>query len=114
MRDDQRDRLKTLTESLAEVVLDEADPATWPGAGVKSAQWTQQERGDRYWSKRNAAATLGLLERVQRVLTDAAQAGAAGHPERPDLEQDINDAERKAAKLLKGIQTKAAAAGRGA
>ena len=58
MRDDQITRLQALSESLGEVVIHEVDPANWPGAEKDPADLTQQERGDRYWSKKNAAATM--------------------------------------------------------
>jgi hypothetical protein len=34
MRPDQIQRLQDLSEKLAEVVLEEADPKEWPGAGI--------------------------------------------------------------------------------
>ena len=117
MRDDQRERLEGLTEKLAEVVLMEADPDEWPGAHVPMAAWSQQERGDRYWCKRNAAATLGLLERLQRTLTDQATAEGAKAEQRQaddELDREINEAERRAAKLLAKVKATASSAGRGA
>ena len=112
MRPDQRTKLETLTETLTDVVLDECEPETWPGAGKKVGEMTQQERGDRFWCKRNAAATLGLLERVQRTLADVADAEKGGH-DRPDLDKEIAKAERDAARLLSKVQQSASAAGRG-
>lgn len=67
MRDDQITRLQALSESLGEVVIHEVDPANWPGAEKDPAELTQQERGDRYWSKKNAAATMTLLLKVVNI-----------------------------------------------
>jgi len=109
MRADQIARLSDLTQKLAEVVLEEADPDEWPGAGVPLAALTQQERGDRYWCKRNAAATMSLLERVQRTLADAADPGANGKPnDRPELDNEIQAAEKEAARALEAARKRAA------
>lgn len=116
MRPDQIDRLKDLSEKLADVVLEEADPDTWPGRGLAAADMTQQERGDRYWCKRNAAATFGLLERTTRTIADATQANpnAADRPnDRPELDQEVNRLEKEAGKLLEKVMGKAAAVARG-
>jgi hypothetical protein len=115
MRPDQRKRLEELTEKLADVVLLEADPDEWPGATKGPADLSQQERGDRYWAKKNAAATLALLERTQRTLSDAAAGGAhRGDAPGEDLDRDIKDAERRAQSLLDKVKAKAGSVGRGA
>lgn len=114
MRKDQIERLDALTEKLAEVVLEEADPDFWPGAGVPLAEISQQQRGDRYWCKKNAAATMALLERLQRTVTDATSDKRNNRPDdEEDLDREIKEAEARATKLLASVQKKAAAAGRG-
>ena len=108
MRQDQIARLQKLSEKLADVVLEEADPDTWPGAGVPLADVSQAQRGDRYWCKKNAAATFALLERAHSLLTDAKDIAPNGKPfERPDLDQDIADAEKRAAKAVSKAVAKA-------
>lgn len=108
MRQDQIDRLQALSEKLADVVLEEADPDTWPGAGVPLADVSQAQRGDRYWCKKNAAATFSLLERAHSLLTDAKDPSTNGAPfERPDMDQDIADAEKRAAKAVAKAQERA-------
>ena len=90
------------------MVLDEADPDTWPGAGIPLADVSQQQRGDRYWCKKNAAATFALLERTHSLLTDAKDIAPNGKPfERPDLDRDIADAEKRAAKAVAQAQERA-------
>lgn len=115
MRKDQITRLDELTEKLADVVLDEADPDFWPGNGVPLADLTQQQRGDRYWCKKNAAASMALLERLQRTVSDATGGRRNNGTEEAEeeLDREIADAEKRAAKLLDEVQKKAAAAGRG-
>lgn len=115
MRKDQIEALDSLTEKLADVVLSEADPDVWPGKGKQPVELTREERGDRYWCKRNAAATLSLLERVQRTMTDALTAdplprAASGES---DLDKDISRHEKEAAAMLDRIQKKSAAVTRG-
>jgi len=101
MRPDQLERLRDLEERLADVVLEEADPDTWPGAGKPLADLTQQQRGDRFWCKRNAAATFGLLERTVRTLADAvAPHGGRGEEHDDELGNEIERMEREASKVL--------------
>jgi hypothetical protein len=114
MRADQIQRLKDLEEKLAEVVLEEADPDLWPGAGVPLADMTHDQRGSRYWAKKNAAASFALLDRTISMARDAEAVNplTGNHNPRPDLDKEINDAEKKAAKMLEAIAEKAKTAGR--
>lgn len=104
MRPDQLKRLQDLTEKLADVVLEEADPATWPGAGIKSAEWTQQERGDRYWQKKNAAATFMLLSKADEIIQRRSAAKSPDEDAGEDLDRTIAHAEKEAARALERIQ----------
>ena len=113
MRPDQIQRLAELSEKLAEVVLEEADPAEWPGANMPLASLSQQERGDRYWCKKNAAATFALLERTSSLLTDAKDLRNNRPGEDDDMEKQIAAKEREAAKLLDKVMKGAKAASRG-
>lgn len=113
MRQDQIQRLAELSEKLAEVVLEEADPAEWPGAGVPLASMTKEERGDRYWSKKNAAATFALLERTTSLLTDAKDLRNNRPEDDADMEKQIAAKEREASKLLDKVMKGAKAASRG-
>lgn len=109
MRDDQYARLKALTEKLADTVVDEADPDNWTGKGKRPAELTRDERGDRYWCKKNAAASLSVMMRIYSVAGMVERAGAAP-PELPagaggetDLEREVSLAEREAQKILTRI-----------
>lgn len=92
MRDDQIKRLKALSEGLADVVLEEANPDNWPGAGKSLADLSREERGDRHWSKKNAAASMTLLVKVISI-TGHVQGGTLP---KGDTEEDLEAMQAKA------------------
>ncbi|HAV37459.1 MAG TPA: hypothetical protein DCX52_14085 [Massilia sp.] len=114
MRQDQYEKLQELTEKLTDAFIGEADPAVWPGHGVAIAAMDQQTRGDRYWCKKNAAATLSVIVRTtsligviqQRSLLGAGGGVPAPEQEKEDdgLEADVKAAEKEATKLLAQLQ----------
>jgi hypothetical protein len=106
MRQDQFTKLQTLSEKLIDVAIDEADPANWPGSGWKPNELTKEQRGDRYWCKKNAVSTVSLIERINRMIFDVRQIGGDNpDPEaEDDLDRDIAAAEKEAAKLLDKMQ----------
>lgn len=82
---------------LADRFILEADPTEWPAAGVPPAEWTQQQRGDVYWHKKNAMATGAVLRYVLDVTakhTDPDNKGA--QKDEDDLDAQIKAAEKKA------------------
>lgn len=106
MKQEQFERLQALSEKLTEVFLEEADPDSWPGAGAKIADMTKEQRGDRYWSKKNAAATITLMQRIH-TLTDVIRAKTVDETDRAgvadpevDVDKEIAAAEREAERLL--------------
>lgn len=68
MHEDYKTRLTALCDKLTDVVLTESNPDNWPGAGKAQKDFTKDERGDRYWEKKNAAATLTLLVKVHSLI----------------------------------------------
>lgn len=114
MRSDQYEKLQILAEKLTDAFIAEADPDVWPGAGVAIAAMDQQTRGDRYWSKKNAAATLSVIVRTTSLIgiiqQRSAAGGGAGVPdpeqesEESGLDADIKAAEKEASKMLARIQ----------
>lgn len=106
MRQDQYERLQALSERLTDVFLDEAEPDNWPGKGMDVAAMDKQTRGDRYWCKKNAVATLSLIDRVGKLTGDiqaasSAGAGSAAVVDDDDgLDTEIESAEKEAAKLM--------------
>lgn len=106
MRDDQITRLQALSERLGEVVISEVDPHQWPGADKPLAELTQKERGDRYWCKKNAAATMTLLLKVVNiagVLNRQKPAPDAG-AEIDELDGELAAAEREAKGIIERMQ----------
>jgi len=114
MRQDQYERLQQLEEKLMDVFLSEADPETWPGHGIATGAMDQKTRGDRYWVKKNAVATLSLAQRVGTTIgqvqlrgagTTAPESASAPEGPAPDhLDDEVSAYEKEAAALLKGLQ----------
>ena len=112
MRQDQYEKLKQLSEKLTDVVLHDADPAHWTGSGKQAKELTQQERGDAYWCRKMATATLSVLMKVYHCAGMLERAAPAS-PENGDdsttknLDAEVRVAEREAAALLKKLQSSA-------
>lgn len=106
MRQDQFERLQGLTERLADQFFIDAEPADWSGAGKRPNQMDKTERGDAFWCKRNAVATLALLTKT--IAIGDVVRGESGDPAAPgavtddedDVDSEINAAEKEAAKLF--------------
>jgi hypothetical protein len=108
VNDDQRLRLAALEEKLVDLVLDEADPDHWSGEGKSLSQLSQLERGDRYWCKKNAAASLSLLVKVSAVLEVKPGVGPSGRTDAEEgVDRAIARAEAAAAKALERIGARA-------
>lgn len=107
MHDDYKTRLTELSDKLTDTVLVEADPDCWPGADKPISEHTKEERGDRYWFKKNAAATLTLLTKVHTLIGLHTRGGTPKEaPSDGDFElgKQIAAAEREAAKIIERIQ----------
>jgi hypothetical protein len=111
MRQDQIERLKDLSEKLADVFLEEADPAMWSGANTPSEAWTQQDRGNRVWEKKGAMATGGVLRYALDLVAKAAPAPGESKPEDAaedsDLDKQIKEAERRATEAVNRVVSRA-------
>lgn len=114
MRQDQYERLQSLEEKLIYVLLHEAEPDKWPGHGIDPGAMDQQTRGDRYWCKKNAVATISLVQRVGVLIGQVTQRGdgttaPAGTgeeaPPADQLDEDVKAAEKEAQRLLKELQS---------
>lgn len=117
MREDQYLKLQGLHAKLVDVALNEADPDNWSGQGIPAKDLTQQDRGDRYWCKKNAVATISLAIRIDTLLgkvqgygvtPPGEQTGSSGDAEAEEaaglLDAEVNAAEREAKKLLAKFQ----------
>ncbi len=116
MRDDQYHRLQALEEKLTDTLLAEADPATWTAPGIESKDLTQQQRGDRYWCKKNAVATISLTIRVGSLIgmiqrNSASNTPGANVPETGEglLDAEVAQAEGEAKRLLRRLSKKSGA-----
>lgn len=98
-----------MSEKLTDVFLSEADPDNWPGSGWNPQQLTKEQRGDRYWSKKNAVATLSIISKIAQLTTVIQESSAAGLgsanvvDDEDGLDAEIRQAEKEAAKLLDGL-----------
>lgn len=108
MRDDQRQRLAELSEKLCEVVLEEADPDFWPGKGQPLDQMNSSTRGDRYWCKKNATASISLLLKVEQLSQNTKEAGGRDPRTEDETDDAITAAERRAKQLLQELQGRVA------
>ena len=108
MRQDQFEALQARGEQLVDVFLSESNPEKWPGAGIEPANMEKQTRGDRYWCKKDAVATLACAQRifnlVQVIRERAVGGGDAPTEGEPDdgsgeLDREIAAAEAEAARL---------------
>lgn len=120
MRPDQYERLQSLAEKLIDTVLVEADPASWPGEGMTTEQWralevqsreaAQTMRGNRYWCKKNAAATLTVLTKVYSLTWTVEHRDVEPPPPaddgQDDMDKEIQAAEKEASRILKKVQSR--------
>lgn len=116
MRQDQFEALQTRAEKLVDVFLEESNPEKWPGAGIEPANMDKGTRGDRYWCKKDAVATLACAQRItnllqvirERQVPVDPQPGATGEDGQPEdsLDAEVAAAEAEATKLLDDLQRK--------
>lgn len=108
MRPEQISRLTEIEEQLVDIFVVEAETKKWPGMD------TPQSRGDRYWHKKNALATLTLVGRIQTVLRDIRTSEGGGdkeksagevEPER-SIEQEAAALEKQGVALLRKHRAK--------
>lgn len=104
MRPDQITRIQELSEAISDRFIAEADPQEWPGAGASPSEWSQQERGDSYWCKKNAMATAGVLRFTLDITKAAGVNEGVNDVEREaDLDKQISEAERRAKAALQKV-----------
>lgn len=112
MRQDQFEALQKRGEQLVDVFLAESDPTKWPGHGLEPATMEKTTRGDRYWCKKDAVATLACAQRIFNLVQVIRERSAPDLPPGPDGETPVEDsldkevaaAEAEATKLLDQVQ----------
>lgn len=110
MRQDQIDRLQELAEQIGDVFMEEADPASWNGAGIPLAELDDKKRGNRYWDKKNAIQTGTLLARVLD-LRDRDARNLSGKVPEDDAEQEICRFEKQAKDMVNAVIARATSKG---
>lgn len=109
MRPDQIQRLRDLSEALADVFIVEADPANWSGGGLPR-DMSQKERGNRHWDRKGALGTGAVLSHTLNVIKHYEdRKPPAGTQDDPDCDLDnaITEAERRARSALDRVMNKA-------
>jgi hypothetical protein len=101
MRKDQIDALNARAEELVDLFLKESDPQKWPGHGLEPHEMEPKDRGDRFWCKKDCAATLACAQRIT-TLTDILAKPDDGAND--DLGKEIAEAQKEAEKLLDQVQ----------
>lgn len=113
MRQDQFEALQKRGEQLVDVFLAESDPAKWPGHGIEPATMDKGTRGDRYWCKKDAVATLACTQRIFNLVQVIRERSAPDLPPGPDgeepavddsLDKEVAAAEAEASRLLDQVQ----------
>jgi hypothetical protein len=109
MRQDQFEALQKRGEQLVDVFISESDPEKWPGVGLEPAKMDKTTRGDRYWCKKDAVATLACAQRIFNLVQVIRERSAPdlppgplekGAPVEDSLDKEVAAAESEATKLL--------------
>lgn len=79
MTPEQKAKLEARRAALLDVLVDEADPSTWPKSDTKEG------RGDRAWMKTNAIKTAALIVKIEDLV---GLRGVLAGPLRPSKEHD--------------------------
>jgi hypothetical protein len=112
MRQDQFEALQARGEQLVDVFLSESDPTKWPGHGIAPAAMEKTTRGDRYWCKKDAVATLACAQRIFNLVQVIRERSIPPSPPKPEGEEAVEDsldaevaaAEKEAQRLLDDVQ----------
>lgn len=104
MRPDQIERLTTLRDELVETALHDADPKLWTGAGKAPAEMSQAERGDAYWCRKMAAATVSLLTKVNNIVNTHSAPSSGTPKDDGELDRELAAAEREAHAIIERMQ----------
>lgn len=95
MRPEQVTKLAAIEEELIDVFVSECKPGKWPG--MKDVK----DRGDRYWHKKNALATLTLAARIQTVLREINVGDRGSEAPKPTEADGKNETAAEAASLAR-------------
>ena len=116
MRQDQFESLQKRAEQLVDLFILESDPEKWPGVGIEPAKMDKSTRGDRYWCKKDAVATLACAQRIVSLIdTVRAKTSKPTNPDNPGavtdgddvLDGDVAAAEKEADRILRNMKNAA-------
>jgi len=99
LRKDQITMLEDLAERLADVFIEEADPANWSGAGTPMADMTKEQRGNRHWDRKGAMGTGGVLKFTLDIAARANEQ-VSGDEDDFDLEAQVKEAQKRASAAM--------------
>ena len=94
MKVEQLTKLRQIQERLADMFFEESDTEKW------SDMQTRDSRGDRYWFKKNATATLTIIGRIENLLA-LRDGRASGGPNADQVKDDEAQLDREIAKAEK-------------
>jgi hypothetical protein len=103
MTEDQMQRLRALSEKVADAVLIDADPSNWSGYQVAPKDMDKETRGNARWDRGIASQSLAVLVKLVQV--------SQHHDGRTDPDDDAQDmspheAEAAAVALLDRVQAR--------
>lgn len=111
MRPDQLARLQEVTERMADVFLTEADPDYWSGNGVLPCDMSKEERGNRHWDKKGAAATAVVMQHAIGLIKWSQSHETMDEEKQAELDKELDkhliDAERRAAQAVERAMQRA-------
>lgn len=103
-RMNQLEKLKQLSEKMIDIVITEADPDTWPGANKSLDEMSEDERGDRYWSKKNANQVITTAVKLETLIALHERKGTAPKDDKiTDAENKVRQYEKAAQKRIEGL-----------
>ena len=119
MTPEQYKGFQDLAEKLAGVALVDADPDNWIGSKKIPGDLSKDERGDAYWCRKQASATLAVLWRISSLVeliqdqTNRANKGGVAEVKDPEdeLKKQVASAEKEARKMIRKAAEKNGAKG---
>lgn len=108
MRQDQYVKMQALSEEIADQAIMDMNPKNWDGYGQAPKDLSKEDRGNAYWCRKMAVATIAVLTRVA-VLKNTVSAGRAPDSveDESSLDEEIAKYESEAKQLLSKVQREA-------
>lgn len=109
MHQDYKTRLTALSDKLTDVVLEEADPDNWPGAGEETQRTDQRRARRSILGQEERGGFADALIKVHSLIGMQTRGGTpSDNPGQDDeafaLGQQVSKAEREAAAIIERLQ----------